>query len=63
MATALPPAPTPKRYGCRVDAVVVPEPDEEEREALLAAIAAEAGDANNAWRQAALREATEAEEP
>ena len=53
-----------KRYGSEVEAIVVPEPGEREREALLAALeGAEAGCAETAWQRAALLEATEADEP
>jgi len=47
-----------------VDAVVSPEPPEEEREALLAAVAEpEARPWEGAWTAAARSEATESDEP
>jgi hypothetical protein len=47
-----------------VDAVFVPEPPEQERQALLAALEEAVGQTHgDAWREAALREGTETEDP
>ena len=47
-----------------MDAVILPEPSEPERRALLAVLAEEQEQPpESAWREAALREATGADEP
>ena len=48
-----------------MDAVIRPEPSDEERQALLAALEAADEPVSNdsAWREAAVREGTESDEP
>ncbi len=47
-----------------MDAVIAPEPPEDERQALLEALrAAEPDPYEGAWRREALREGAEADEP
>ena len=47
-----------------MDAVIAPEPPEDERQALLEALrTAEPDPYESDWRRAALREGTEADEP
>jgi hypothetical protein len=58
------PLPQGDAYAARVEIAVQPEPTDEERAALLEVVARsdpQAGE--SAWRQAALLEATESDEP
>ena len=55
---------SPSRYGPAMEVVVVPEPPEQERQALVEALeSADPDPYGSAWRRETLREGTETEEP